>query len=140
MKKRKNMLILGVCCLPMLTMAACSSSGTEAREVESAYSAEGSAECHVKTDTYETTYTVLVKVGTDASGNIVYVVDNGTNSDPDSKGKYKKATKIFENLIGANSDTLSETDVISGATVSAEAILEAVGNALEVIDGERSVG
>lgn len=75
-------------------------------------------------------YTAQVSVVYDpATGQIVSVSDNGTEPG-DNSSFWTKAIGIFNNLKGKTADTVDEVDVVSGATVSSNAIKEAVIDAL----------
>lgn len=74
-------------------------------------------------------YTAKVEVSTDKDGKIIKVVDNGTEPGNNSSF-WSDAKDIFVNLVGKTASEIDDVDVISGATVSSNAIKEAVKNAL----------
>ncbi len=74
-------------------------------------------------------YTAKVKVTIDEDGKIVTVMDNGT--EPGNNSSFWTSAKgIFEKLVGKTASEVDAVDAVSGATVSSNAIKEAVKNAL----------
>ena len=74
-------------------------------------------------------YTAKVKVTIDENGKIVTVMDNGT--EPGNNSSFWTSAKgIFEKLVGKTASEVDAVDAVSGATVSSNAIKEAVKNAL----------
>ena len=90
---------------------------------------EGVSECIVAEE--DISYPVYVKVATDERGVILSAEDAGTEVPGGKDGKYKQASAIFGELEGKTAETVPETDTVSGATASSEAILSAVMDALE---------
>ena len=74
-------------------------------------------------------YQAKVLVTTDADGKITSVKDNGTEPGGNSTF-WDTATGMFNRLIGKTADEVDDVDAVTGATVSSEAIKEAVKNAL----------
>ena len=74
-------------------------------------------------------YTAKVTVTFDSDGKVVSVVDNGTA--PDSNSYFWNiALGHFDRFVGVTKDTVDSVDATSGATVSMNAVKEAVKNAL----------
>lgn len=74
-------------------------------------------------------YTAKVTVTFDSDGKVVSVVDNGTV--PDSNSYFWNiALGHFDRFVGVTKDTVDSVDATSGATVSMNAVKEAVKNAL----------
>lgn len=74
-------------------------------------------------------YTAKVTVTFDSDGKVVSVVDNGTT--PDSNSYFWNiALGHFDRFVGVTKDTVDSVDATSGATVSMNAVKEAVKNAL----------
>lgn len=74
-------------------------------------------------------YTAKVTVTFDSDGKVVSVVDNGT--EPGSNSTFWDiALKCFDRFNGKTKDDVDSVDAISGATVSMNAVKEAVKNAL----------
>ncbi len=74
-------------------------------------------------------YIAKVTVTFDSDGKVVSVVDNGTA--PDSNSYFWNiALGHFDRFVGVTKDTVDSVDATSGATVSMNAVKEAVKNAL----------
>lgn len=74
-------------------------------------------------------YTAKVTVTFDSDGKVVSVVDNGT--EPSFNRDYWNiALGHFDRFVGVTKDTVDSVDATSGATVSMNAVKEAVKNAL----------
>ncbi|MGM9613679.1 MAG: FMN-binding protein, partial [Butyricicoccus sp.] len=74
-------------------------------------------------------YQAKVIVTFDSTGKIISIEDNGT--EPGANSYYwNEAWKIIDDLKGKTSDEIDAVDAVSGATVSSNAIKEAVKNAL----------
>lgn len=74
-------------------------------------------------------YIAKVTVTFDSDGKVVSVVDNGTA--PDSNSYFWNiALGYFDRFVGVTKDTVDSVDATSGATVSMNAVKEAVKNAL----------
>ncbi|MBS5134811.1 MAG: S-layer homology domain-containing protein [Oscillospiraceae bacterium] len=77
-------------------------------------------------------YTAKVIVEYDpATGRIVSVTDNGTQPGSTNQSFWDKAVGLFESLSGKTASEVDAVDGVSGATVSSNAIKEAVKGALE---------
>ena len=76
-------------------------------------------------------YTAKVTVVYDpATGKITAVRDNGTEATGYNSSYWQKATGIFASLAGKGADEIDGVDAVTGATLSSNAIKEAVKNAL----------
>lgn len=76
-------------------------------------------------------YTAKVTVVYDpATGKITAVRDNGTEATGYNSSYWQKATGIFAGLAGKGADEIDGVDAVTGATLSSNAIKEAVKNAL----------
>ncbi len=76
-------------------------------------------------------YTAKVTVVYDpATGKITAVRDNGTEATGGNSSYWQKATGIFASLAGKGADEIDGVDAVTGATLSSNAIKEAVKNAL----------
>lgn len=94
------------------------------------YIIESSAECIVPDADLE--YTVVLDVTVNKSGQVYEIQDAGTVIPDDKTAKFEKAKEtLFESLKGADLSTIDDVDIVSGATASSEAIIEAVRSALE---------
>jgi len=102
------------------------------------YIADGSAVCLV--EEHDISYTVKLKVKTDADGNILSVEDAGTEVPDGKNGLYITAQSLFGELKGKNRDMLKDVDAVSSATCSSKAIIAAAEDALKNIDKEKEDG
>ena len=85
-------------------------------------------------------YTVKVKVTINSDGTIALIEDNDTNTVDDSNDSFwskamngnpkKGIAGLFETLLGKNVSQIDSVDAVSGATISSNAIKNAVKNAL----------
>ena len=82
-------------------------------------------------------YIAKVTVTFDSDGKVVSVVDNGTEAGGNSQYWTWATTEghggiagLFKSLIGKDKDTVDSVDAVSGATVSSNAIKQAVKDAL----------
>lgn len=64
-------------------------------------------------------------------GEVIFVKDNGTDEGSANKTFWDSAKTIFEKLKGKTKSNIDDVDTISSATVSSEAIKDAVKKALE---------
>lgn len=72
-------------------------------------------------------------------GEVIFVKDNGTDEGSANKTFWDSAKTIFEKLKGKTKSNIDDVDTISSATVSSEAIKDAVKKALEEEDAESLV-
>ena len=76
-------------------------------------------------------YQANVTVTFDSDGKVVSVVDNGTEPGNMNSSYWTNATAMFQKLIGKTSSEIDGVDAVSEATVSSNAIKQAVKNALK---------
>ena len=76
------------------------------------------------------TYQAKVKVKVDEGGKIVSVTDNGTEAGSSNEDYWNTAKDMFTKFAGKTADDINDIDVVSGATVSSNAIKAAVRSAL----------
>lgn len=72
-------------------------------------------------------------------GEVIFVKDNGTDEGSANKTFWDSAKTIFEKLKGKTKSNIDDVDTVSSATVSSEAIKDAVKKALEEDDAESLV-
>lgn len=75
-------------------------------------------------------YTAKVIVEFDADGKVVSVTDNGTDPGTNNSSFWNSAKAMFDKFVGKTSDEVDGINAVSGATVSSNAIKQAVKDAL----------